>query len=482
MLSLNRICVIMLSLLSFAAISCQKAYDTTASGDIPEDTLEISTKSQFNPYRISGDIELLEEADAMMVAMNQEYRNYEESKKAEREVGSVYTIADGNGQPLLYAVNFADNKGFTLVSATKKFYPVLAETEYGNLETEAPEIGLWEYLQDYKTIIKNADSIVPPDEAARIRNLWARYENRVELEVMPETKASSEEEQRFWTVCNNWITTMENNGYEVYALYNYPDDISEDLFDTLCTYAQNYIDPSFQYSTHSFIAIDRTGSKYQVEPYVHITWGQDSPYRDYLPSGVIMGCSTVAMGQIMRYYEWPTTYSWSSMPYNTASNETKQFLYDLHYQTSNSNGLGYIDTVYVRFLDYGYLGTLEYYTFNNAKNSIIAGRPVYMRGNEANHAIGHAWVCSGYKESDLELNVYLYVPQYVTPTKIIMRNVYSKYLDETCLPSLYMNWGWAGLYNGWFEESSVFIRVDDSHYINYAQNRRMISNIRINNQ
>lgn len=481
MLSLNRICVIMLSLLSFAAISCQKAYDTTASGDIPEDTLEISTKSQFNPYRISGDIELLEEADAMMVAMNQEYRNYEESKKEIRNVESVYTMYGNSGNPVLYAVNFAGNKGFTLVSATKKYYPILAETEKGNLESEEENCGIYEYLQDYKTVIDLCDMLVPPDEAARIRNLWARYENRVELEVMPETKASSEEEQRFWTVCNNWITTMENNGYEVYALYNYPDDISEDLFDTLCIYAQNNIDPSFLYSIHSFIAIDRTGSKYQVEPYVHITWGQDSPYRDYLPNGVTMGCSTVAMGQIMRYYEWPTTYSWSSMPYNTASNETKQFLYDLHYQTSDSNGFGYIDTVYVRFLDYGYLGTLEYYTFDNAKNSIIAGRPVYMRGDDIRYAIGHAWVCSGYKESDLELNVYLYVPQYVTPTKIIMRNVYSKYLDETCPPSLYMNWGLAGLYNGWFANSDVYIDLNPG-YINYAQNRRMISNIRVNNQ
>ncbi len=470
-------------LLSIAAVACQKANYTTESSDNTEVAPEISTKSQLNPYRISGDIEQLEEADAIMVAMNQEYRNCEELKKAERDVESVYSMADDNGQPLLYSVNFADNKGFTLVSATKKFYPVLADTEYGNLESEMPEIGLWEYLQDYKTIIKNADSLVPQDEAARIRNLWARYEKRVELEVEPETKASSEEEQRFWTVCNNWITIMENNGYEVYALYNYPDDISEDLFDTLCAYAQNYIDPSFQYSTHSFIAIDRTGSQTNYEPYVHITWGQDSPYRDYLPSNVIMGCSTVAMGQIMRYHEWPNTYSWSSMPYQTASNETKQFLYDLHYQTSDSNGLGYIDTVYVRFLDYGYLGTLEYYTFDNTKNSIIAGRPVYMRGTDTHisNTIGHAWVCSGYKISNLELNIYLYVPQYVTPTKIIMRNVYSKYLDETCPPSLYMNWGWAGLYNGWFANSDVYI-VLDSGFINYAQNRRMISNIRINNQ
>lgn len=470
-------------LFSIAPISCQKAYYTTVNGDNPEDTPEIGTKSQFNPYRISGDIEQLEEADAIMVALNQEYRDCEESKKEIRNVKSVYTMYGNSGNPVLYAVNFAGNKGFTLVSATKKYYPILAETEKGNLESEEENCGIYEYLQDYKTVIDLCDMLVPPDEAARIRNLWARYEKRVELEVMPETKASSEEEQRFWTVCNNWITTMENNGYEVYALYNYPDDISEDLFDTLCTYAQNNIDPSFQYSTHSFIAIDRTGSQTKYEPYAHITWGQDSPYRDLLPSYEIMGCSTVAMGQIMRYYEWPTTYSWSSMPYHTASDQTKLLLYNLHYQTSDSNGIGYIDTVYVRFLDYGYLGTLEYYTFNNAKNSIIAGRPVYMRGTDMHisNTIGHAWVCSGYKESDLELNVYLYVPQYVTPTKIIMRNVYTEYLDETCPPSLYMNWGWAGLYNGWFSNSDVYIDLG-TDYINFAQNRRMISNIRIGNQ
>ncbi len=62
-----------------------------------------------------------------------------------------------------------------------------------------------------------------------------------------------------------------------------------------------------------------------------------------------------------------------------------------------------------------------------------------------------------------------------------MRNVYFKYLDETCLPSLYMNWGLAGLYNGWFANSDVYIDLNPG-YINYAQNRRMISNIRVNNQ
>ena len=45
---------------------------------------------------------------------------------------TISTIIDQTGQPVIYVVNYAGNGGFVLLSATKKYIPVLAYSQNGN--------------------------------------------------------------------------------------------------------------------------------------------------------------------------------------------------------------------------------------------------------------------------------------------------------------------------------------------------------------
>ncbi|MDE6928183.1 MAG: Spi family protease inhibitor [Muribaculaceae bacterium] len=47
---------------------------------------------------------------------------------------SLSTIYDSTGNPAIYVVNYDNNAGFVLVSATKDYHPILAYAEIGNYD------------------------------------------------------------------------------------------------------------------------------------------------------------------------------------------------------------------------------------------------------------------------------------------------------------------------------------------------------------
>lgn len=46
----------------------------------------------------------------------------------------ISAIKDASGDVYMYVVNFSDNKGFVIVSATKKYEPILAYSKIGNFQ------------------------------------------------------------------------------------------------------------------------------------------------------------------------------------------------------------------------------------------------------------------------------------------------------------------------------------------------------------
>ena len=444
----------------------------------PEDNCEdmvISSISRDNPFRISADKQEISEEDASTIASNLEYEKFTRSTDR-RIINSIFPINDDKGKPLLYAVNFKDNKGFILVSASKDYYPILADTEQGNLTSDLIDSGLYGYIEDYKTIISHKGEKTEA-EVEIIRNNWLRFEEKISSGSSVKTRATDAQETLFWNQCDQWIANMEMQGYEVFPLLNYPDEMTSSMFSIFSSQAQNSINPGFNYLDHSFIAVTHSGVKTQVGPLLLPTWGQDSPYNDYLPTGVTLGCGTVALAQIMRYYEWPNSFAWSQMPLYSASNTTKQFLSDLHYQTSSNSGESNIAYIYSKLQSFGYEADIDYYyNVNYVLSSINAGKPVYMRGQDQYLTeAGHAWVCCGHKSRNENYNFYLYVP-ISAPGKsnLIMSNVYS---DSNAIIeplSLYMNWGWGGNHNGWFVNPNAQVNGHDFTYY-----RMLIYNISI---
>lgn len=209
-----------------------------------------------------------------------------------------------------------------------------------------------------------------------------------------------------------------------------------------------------------------------VEPLLVTTWNQ-SPYYNRLCPGsgsnkAITGCVATAMGQIMRYWQWPAqgngqhsyvanysdygygdygtlevdysaaTYDYTLMPalLNSSTpidqvNEVAKLLYhcgvsvNMMYSPSASGANSEnVPNAMRRYFGYGpstfnYKGSNETAWINALKGELNAERPVYYSGSGDDG--GHAFVCDGYDEDNF----------------------------------FHFNWGWQGSHNGYFAVSDL---------------------------
>lgn len=210
-----------------------------------------------------------------------------------------------------------------------------------------------------------------------------------------------------------------------------------------------------------------------VSPFLNTTWNQTGWYNEFCPEdaaasdgNVPVGCVAVAMGQAMKYYNYPTTgqgsnsYSyWWSWPYGTLSanfgattylwdempnslsgqnDPVAEFLYhcgvavEMYYAADGSGAD--MGTAADKMVDnFKYSNTIDLrnkgsYTATNWNNLMIGQldnlRPVIYSGSPESGA-GHAWVMDGYQGTDY----------------------------------FHMNWGWGGAFDGYFYLDDLAINV-----------------------
>ena len=205
-----------------------------------------------------------------------------------------------------------------------------------------------------------------------------------------------------------------------------------------------------------------------VSPMLTTRWDQEPRYNAQCPSGTVTGCVATAMGQIMKYWNWPesgvgshsytqegssnpqsadfgaTTYDWAHMPNvltAASSNEEIQavstLLYhcgvavDMYYSfssgawtTSMNHGLDYpcAENAYIKYFKYSPAISGSFRNgFSDAewrdliKNELDNGRPVHYGSGD------HSYVCDGYDTN----------------------------------ARFHMNWGWGGQYDGYFSLSNL---------------------------
>ncbi|MBR6161490.1 MAG: C10 family peptidase, partial [Bacteroidales bacterium] len=203
-----------------------------------------------------------------------------------------------------------------------------------------------------------------------------------------------------------------------------------------------------------------------VGPLLTTNWGQSPLFNALCPADsngqAVTGCVATAMGQIIRYWRFPThgigshsytssdygtqtadfgntTYNYADMP-NTLTNNNSQaqinavatLLYhcgvsvDMQYGVGAS-GAASATVPYALSTYFGYPESHYYHrnNFNEAtwismlKNDLDHSRPILYSGS--GNAGGHAFVCDGYNDEDY----------------------------------FHINWGWKGSYNGYFLISAL---------------------------
>ena len=211
---------------------------------------------------------------------------------------------------------------------------------------------------------------------------------------------------------------------------------------------------------------------YTKGPLTQSKWDQSDGYNDALPyifcngwnTHVLAGCNAIAMGQVMKYYQYPSNYNWNAMPLTEATATTANFILSIHnaiagnypgnpsYSCEEGTGVSVnADMGVVLKNNFSYSSAdWSSYNVNTVKNNLDSNRPVILSGSGDDD--GHMWVCDG----------YIQITQYFEDCYVVVFK-----------PSyLHMNWGWRGDHDGWYYYSDF-----SPGQLSFNNDTKMIYNI-----
>lgn len=391
------------------------------------------------------------------------------TKAVRKSISNIIPIQK-NGEVLMYAINYSEG-GYLIVSATKKYYPILADVEKG----EYTPSDVSSFLVDELALIiadtkkNNSDVSFHP--------AWHKYETQDVSSVFDSrTKVYDSIWDEYYEVLDGYYDDWIDEGYTVYFLHEQPEDMPNDIYQSYCTIAQEDEDLEsigLDYMYTSVILEKTTDSNTNRGPYLLTNWGQGNPWNSMVSGGYFLGCVTIATGQIMRYHEKPNTYSWNMMPDNTSNNILASFLAglrsELHVSNDGSSTIYHAKEV---LMDYDYSCGIVSHSTSIVVSQLNSQRPVYMRGFDSARDVGHAWVCDGYLtlSSQTEYKLYLLRTYLGHPNSLeLFDSSICNYSNHT---SLHMNWGFSGDHNGYYYDPYNIAFNNNGTTINYNTDRK----------
>ena len=437
-----------------------------------EDFFDTEKYDFEDPFIYRNDT-VITEADAGKVAtlFNDKSQSKTRNGASDKKIKKVITL--GKDEPLMYVVNFENNEGYIIVSATKKFAPILAVVEKGNFNDAYKESGLSYWIDENQGIIQYVNTL-PLDSAMKYRREWAAFEKE-EISSQAVTTRSETINGLIDRSFAQWVS----EGY-TYSMVGSgpPDGMSYQQWERFYSTAQGYGNPDYDFASCSFILRKEV---FHFTEILHAIpeWHQVAPYNDHIPNYYYVGCGPVAMGAIMYFYQWPLSFNWSGM---AADDDLVALLMrhigiktNTNYNDPNGSGTSY-DNIYNAFINhYNYSATKrQNHHSSEVVSNIYQGRPVLMTGYETD-GMGHAWVCNGYKYTNSTVE---FVLKTLTPwLPLDFENALSESgTGYSGTPLLYMSWGQPGESgNGWY-------RLEDANPDgnNYKVDRRNIINIKPN--
>ena len=464
-----------------------------------DDDLQVVPSKHFDEIettlslRISTD-SVLTRQEAINVAklmMLYEHPNTKSASEVNKEIEDVEEIVDEYGDIVMYAINYTNNEGYTIVSATKDYFPIIARVEKGKYDSKRiQDSGVSLLVQMYKDEISYWDK-QPVDSLKEIRRNWLKYE---EINgILPSSTKSD------ISLIQQQIASMQAAGAVVYTLSQAESILPADVYDIF--YRNAEVEHNHDYDMMAYAVVVETELDYTPSYLLNTTWGQGEPYNYSCPTETIyvetyhckVGCNAVALAQVMKYHQWPNTFSWNSMPNNlnySISGPTvlSDYLYDVGMAINTDYGV----TASISSINYVYSALISQYNYlasavsnigsiaNVAlKTSINNGRPVILRGglDKDGNGVqeeGHCWVCDGYGPSYTTKYYTLYVVDYSYPAQLVETSTQYEYNMEYG-EIFHMNWGWGGQDNGWFLANNLPSNV------NYTLQLGQIASIRPNN-
>jgi len=396
--------------------------------------------------------------------------------RSEGEAAAVAEIKKGD-EPLIYIINYHGG-GFALISAKTTYYPVLAYSDKGRFEyipqDTHPELKGW--LEDRKKLI-SGECEVSVETKLAAQAQWTMY-----LDADPQTAeqpvlraTSTSTAQYAFLQRKHELGALGYNSLSLDKASSFASSYGVSIKD-FESKADLYNSPR----KYTIFAFQESSYNSGVGPKLTTEWGQGYPYNalSKADSTNDAGCVTIAMAQIMRCFQHPTTYNWNNMPDNTATQDTQELIRDIacglgisYAGADNSATILDAKSVFTSsaFL---YNVTMKNHAFNDVTNALNRNKLVFMSGVDSDKSEGHAWVCDGYKREHRSIKYfveYLYGSEgnyeYKSPELPSIDGLGTA--DRNGNYYLHMNWGWNGQENGWFLEDNI-----NNIYRNYNTSRK----------
>lgn len=303
-------------------------------------------------------------------------------------VKSSYPISD-EGKVLLYIINYKPS-GYAIVSALRSHQPLLAHSDRGEIDPTNLPPALSALIDGFKKSVLN--SVHLPDSIKR-QNAIAWESLGLNQQKLRSFYYSGTHEEYI----REQLSKLQEEGYSIYD-YSYltsgqdyvPNYIIENLFSGRAAGVGR--------SDVYLIVRDVSHQTHWKAPLLKTTWGQGYGYNKYVPNYYPVGCVAVAVGQIMKYHEFPKSYAWAEMLVDRFTDATAKFLYEVALGVNmdfQEDGSGAFTKDAHRFLsDIGYTSNLVKYDAWEVVRSIERNRPVYIDGVNSRNS-GHAFIADG---------------------------------------------------------------------------------------
>lgn len=376
-----------------------------------------------------------------------------------KKVSKITPHNDEQGNALFFAVDLADNQGYLLVSATKKFFPIIAYSPYGSFESAKDLSKEWTESIS-KEISKAKDS-----SDKKINPEWIKYATFYPNDI--ETRASSSDINKWKNEiiseykgktdnpivndCNN----CDNYNSEFMTLSGFEQQFS--------SYTTQELEKLIDFEMCAKLGFTKEDILCQVfyceksttyGPHLKTEWDQFYPYNGAIEYGA-MGCVTIALGQFMNYYRIPSNKNWDAIN-KDSSTEQQLFLKEvgesvgIDYNTSDRGATTREAINSLRSYGYQIKETVDF-----PGNSIFYNNPVICRGEpEDDPEDGHMWVIDGInvKNNFTIVDVYLPCKQDLVSYEVKEGdNPYypciSREINRLIFQYYHMNWGGALSWN-----------------------------------
>lgn len=464
--------------LFLAFVSCSDVTDALDCEYSGLETVQMTREVGIERNKI-----VLSEEDADIVAslFVKKGENRMTRSVSQRQVSVIYDEVTGNA--LIYVIHFGNDQGFVLVSASKKYYPVLAYSETGNFDYDESSPAQL-YVNDYKEIIKSA--LIDESDSLRTKYAleWAMFERPG---LMPSRSVPSELTAKIQAEIQRKVAMGYTHiGNIADAASILPADEYQELLDEM----QDVTDSRYDFREVNQFFI-KSYNYETIGPLLNTNWHQGPPFNIDAPNGYA-GCVPIAVAQITYYHKHPNKYNWYNIPISPSDFRNGDFNYfikdirDLCQVSYNTDGTAStFDKAKAAFDTLRYNTSIIDYTKLQLKNSIRDGNPVFLKGVNS-YGQGHAWVCDGYENKSYEASVS-FIPSpndprfrfEMTPGSIFVDYDTHAYNSSWLTPGYYgeffhMNLGWNNNKTTWYREIVKFPGNTNGSFINNRQALKVI--------